>query len=214
MRLIYKATNRFNGKVYVGQTKSTLVKRKSEHKSAATKSTYAFHRALRKHGFDWEVLAEVNDLEVNQKEQEFVKLHSAFGPNGYNNTEGGNAKYEVSLAVRKKIAKAVRKRFRDQKEREKVSVQRTKFLSDVNNRVLLSTAAKRLHQDQGFKARHLAGVTRTLSKPVQCVETGVVFPSLRAAAKAMSLSQGNISAVLAGAYKHTGGFTFRLVANL
>jgi group I intron endonuclease len=215
MRLIYKATNRLNGKVYVGQTKSTLPKRKSEHKSAARKSDYAFHRALRKYGFenfDWEVLTEVGDLEVNQREQELIKLHGAFGPNGYNTTEGGDAKYEVSLTVRRKIARATKRRFRDPKERERVSVQRIEFLSDINNRDVLRKASKRLHQDREFRAKHLAGVNRKLSKPVQCVETGVVFPSLRTAAKTMGLSQGNISAVLAGTYKHTGGFRFKLAS--
>ena len=51
---IYKISNLVTGKVYIGQTKSTLRNRFiSGHKSnAARGSDYHIHRSMRKHGFD------------------------------------------------------------------------------------------------------------------------------------------------------------------
>ena len=47
-----------------------------------------------------------------------------------------------------------------------------------------------------------------LQKPVLCVELNQIFPSLNEAARQLGLSKGNISNVLAGRYKTTGGYHF------
>lgn len=47
-----------------------------------------------------------------------------------------------------------------------------------------------------------------VSKPVQCVETGVIYPSLLAAAADMNLRTSGISGVLNGHWKTTKGYTF------
>ena len=46
------------------------------------------------------------------------------------------------------------------------------------------------------------------SKPVLCVELNQIFPSLTEAAKQLCLSVGNISHVLVGRHKTTGGYHF------
>lgn len=56
---IYKATNRVNGKVYVGKTTNPLTSRIAEHNYNAKtrRDTTHFHLALRKYGNDqflWE----------------------------------------------------------------------------------------------------------------------------------------------------------------
>lgn len=52
MASIYLATNRINGKRYVGFT-TNIERRKITHKSAAAKgSNYVFHKAIRKYGMD------------------------------------------------------------------------------------------------------------------------------------------------------------------
>jgi len=50
-----------------------------------------------------------------------------------------------------------------------------------------------------------------VSKPVFCHETGEVYPSVNAAAAALDLNAGNISAVLNERQKTTGGKTFSFV---
>lgn len=46
---------------------------------------------------------------------------------------------------------------------------------------------------------------------ILCVETGEIFESQIAAAKALNLQQGNISSALLGRCKQTGGYHFKLV---
>ncbi|MBR5896524.1 MAG: GIY-YIG nuclease family protein [Lachnospiraceae bacterium] len=61
--IIYKATNRQDGKIYIGQTIQTLEKRIRSHVRDAKKHPeYPFYRALNEvgaEGFDWEVIETV-----------------------------------------------------------------------------------------------------------------------------------------------------------
>ena len=59
MYTIYKATNKVNGKVYIGKTSAKLSVRKRQHTSDtySKNSKTVFHSAIRKHGinnFEWE----------------------------------------------------------------------------------------------------------------------------------------------------------------
>lgn len=121
--IIYKATNKINGKCYIGQTVKTLNKRIPSHKCDALtrNSSYGFHRALRKYGFDsftWEILCECETKgEMNEMEYHYIKQYRSHGSeNGYNMTwggDGGPIMYgEDNPAkrpeVRKKISKALK----------------------------------------------------------------------------------------------------------
>jgi hypothetical protein len=61
----------------------------------------------------------------------------------------------------------------------------------------------------------LFGITKRLSgrrrRKVKCITDGKVFPSLASAAKHYGIFRENISKVLAGKYKHTGGKKFKLI---
>jgi len=91
---IYLATNKVNGKQYVGKTVRSLCARRLSHVVRAKKgSMTAFHRALLKHGidaFDWEVLIE-EDVErlLNRWERFYIKRFGTKSPHGYNLTDGG-----------------------------------------------------------------------------------------------------------------------------
>lgn len=87
-----------NGKRYVGQT-IRLNKRIIQHKQGATNpnlTSYncAFHRAIRKYGYDnfaLEILEEnIPRSELNDREKYWIKEMDSFGENGYNMTEGGD----------------------------------------------------------------------------------------------------------------------------
>ena len=94
---IYKATNKINGKIYIGYT-NNYSKRKRDHKYEAVNNNYKynFHHAIRKYGwnnFDWEVICQSLDGEYLLKEMEpyFIKYYDSFGKNGYNMTLGGGS---------------------------------------------------------------------------------------------------------------------------
>ncbi len=98
--LIYKITNRANGKVYIGQTSLPLEKRWATHVSKAKRRSELGHLhlygAIRKYGpeaFDRKVLCEVPDESVDFCETVFIAACQSFPPElgcGYNMTEGGH----------------------------------------------------------------------------------------------------------------------------
>ena len=93
--IIYKATNKINGKCYVGKTIKTLNERIIRHLSYVNRgSKLYFHRAIRKYGkenFRWTILEICfTKKELNKKEQYYIKHFNSFGIGGYNMTEGGD----------------------------------------------------------------------------------------------------------------------------
>ena len=48
-------------------------------------------------------------------------------------------------------------------------------------------------------------------KPVRCVNTGIIYPSISECAKVLGLSIGNFSLVLKGERPHTKGLKFEFV---
>lgn len=92
--IIYMATNKINGKSYIGQTINKLRQRKNDHiSSALNKRTHLyFHNAIRKYkpeNFSWKILAECNSInKLNKLESFYITLYSTF-ENGYNLTNGG-----------------------------------------------------------------------------------------------------------------------------
>jgi len=92
--IIYKITNKINGKIYIGQTIKSLNARISNHISDALANKYNvhFHSALRKYGadnFEWGIIAECDDIdELNRLEIYFIGWYDTYN-NGYNMTMGG-----------------------------------------------------------------------------------------------------------------------------
>lgn len=107
--IIYKVTNKINGKVYIGQTISSLQTRKSQHLYESRKNSYIFHRAIRKYGFinfSWEVLCICESREeLNEMEFHYIKqYHSYMREGGYNMNYGYYSIYELSDITRKKMS--------------------------------------------------------------------------------------------------------------
>jgi group I intron endonuclease len=95
--IIYKATNKLNKKVYIGQTIQKLNQRIKGHKHAAlkTKKIGLFNNAIRKYGienFEWKIVCECylfEDLQIAEKV--FISYYNSNSRGiGYNNTDGGN----------------------------------------------------------------------------------------------------------------------------
>ena len=94
MGIIYKATNKKNGKIYIGQTILTLEERKKSHKDAMKRINTYFYNSLRKYGwknFKWEVIYECSNEKLNEAECWFIKKYNST-MDGYNTTYGGSIK--------------------------------------------------------------------------------------------------------------------------
>lgn len=94
MGLIYLATNKSNGKQYVGQTVQKLNNRINQHKNDAIsgrKKCY-FYNAIKKYGidnFDWDIVVECDTMEeLNKMEIYYIGYYDTYNT-GYNLTLGG-----------------------------------------------------------------------------------------------------------------------------
>jgi group I intron endonuclease len=110
--VIYKHTNRKNGKVYVGKTiQVDNLERRFRHSDPtynSYKSCTVFYRALKKHSwesFDTEIIMGCLDEEYSRKMEEFyIKANNSIAPNGYNSVELHSGVVIFTDEVRKKIS--------------------------------------------------------------------------------------------------------------
>lgn len=107
---IYSARCKESGKVYVGQTTSTVNRRLRGHMYQVQRgSEMPFHRALRKYGLDGFEISTVEECfsieALNLAEKNWIEKLSAFGPLGYNCTTGGEG-FIVGAETRARISKA------------------------------------------------------------------------------------------------------------
>lgn len=110
MGIIYKATNKMNGKIYIGQTMKSIKERRLDHLRSRSTKKYYFHNALSKYGyknFIWEEIDFANNREeLNEKEIFWIKYFDSTDKDfGYNCTKGGRVPI-FNEETRKKISKA------------------------------------------------------------------------------------------------------------
>lgn len=100
--IVYKATNKINGKVYIGITTHSLEHRKKIHIRDSKRIDTYFYRAIRKYGkdnFTWEVIDRAESKEeLSELEKYYIKLYDSFDnkEKGYNTTSGGYDSWELT----------------------------------------------------------------------------------------------------------------------
>lgn len=95
--IIYKITNKVNGKSYIGQTRYTLEFRWRQH--IHKKDNTYFHNAIRKYGpdnFSLEILEECPYSNLNEREIFYIAKYNTF-KDGYNLTIGGDGNRRLLL---------------------------------------------------------------------------------------------------------------------
>ncbi len=90
---VYRATNKVNGKAYIGFAANMNGRRYVHYSDARSGSSLYFHRALRKYkesDWCWEILVECETREeAANEEKRLILLYGTFGTKGYNGTVGG-----------------------------------------------------------------------------------------------------------------------------
>lgn len=90
--IIYKYTNKIDGKSYIGLTTKTIEKRWKQHVRNSKTPQYPFHYAIQKYGpetFTLEILCECSTQEeLYEKEKFWAETFNTFIPNGYNLSAG------------------------------------------------------------------------------------------------------------------------------
>ena len=85
---IYKITNLYNGKIYIGQTQN-LYERHKEHFSALYRGCHPnalMQEDWQKYSkyFRWEIVELCAENKLNEREKYWIDFYNSFSPNGYN----------------------------------------------------------------------------------------------------------------------------------
>ena len=234
--IIYKITNKVNGKSYIGQTTNSLLIRwyKHTHKSSRC---LAIHSAIEKYGKDNFTIETIDTAstkeELNEKEKYWIEFFNTISPNGYNlKTGGNNCTYtEESL---KRMSDGIKKHWKNTPfPTSKPVFQFTLDGSLVREWSSATTAASTLGISQpeifrccekqnhhksagGFMWSYLKDeclkyekLGNGLKQKVQCVETGEVFNSISEAATITGILRQNISKCCRGVQKSAGGYVWK-----
>ncbi len=124
--IIYKITNRVNGKVYVGQTIQPLKYRKKDHLNCIEKlSRLVLYKAFKKYGKDnflWEEIDHADTKEeLDTKEKHYIEFFNAMDRrHGYNMTFGGEGGRHPD-EVRRRISASNKGRIKSEIERKRLS---------------------------------------------------------------------------------------------
>lgn len=218
---VYKHTAP-NGKVYIGITQQEDLNRRWQNGNGY-RSQVKFARAIQKYGwnnFTHEILyAGKTKAEAEALEVQLIAEHRATDPrHGYNVDHGGNASGTHSEETRRKISEAQRgeKNHNFGKPSPMRGVKATPEQIEVNRRVHLGQPSywkgKHLKPEAIEKLRqpkseeHKRKLSEAKSRAVVCVETGIVYKSMKSAAEALGINRGSISNVCLGKAKTAGGY--------
>ncbi len=124
---IYKITHQESDRVYIGQTKNTVVKRWKEHVREAQRGcNYHIHSALRKYGadaFSVKTMGSFTSWEAIDLAEKFwiAYYNSCHGP-GFNETTGGRVTWDLSQSARDKISRIHKGKPKSLEQRRKMSL--------------------------------------------------------------------------------------------
>lgn len=164
--IIYKCTNKLNGKSYIGQTIQKFSRRKQMHLLYATNEKYygkfncQFYQAIRKYGkdsFDWSIIAECDNIqELNDKEKYYIEFYDTM-KNGYNLTTGGE-NFIRTQETKDKYSELFKGRIVSEETRKKLSEARKgkKFTEEHKKNLSLSQKGK----ESPLKGRKLSDETK------------------------------------------------------
>jgi group I intron endonuclease len=197
--IIYKFTNKINGKIYIGQTTNTFKKRYSGY-SNFKGNTY-FNRALLKYGMDGFITEEIcsakNLEDLNYLEEYFIEYYGSLRPNGYNTERGGNNHTRVVGAMKGK--------FHSEETKKKMSLSalgKPKSLEAVQKMIKSKTGSKMPREAVEKRAMAQIGKKKTGSAVI-CNETGESFMSVSEASSKTGVYRTKIVRQLTGKVKNT-----------
>lgn len=210
--LVYKITNKINGKSYVGQTVQSLERRWKKHITQKS-HCHALKSAILKYGpenFEIKTLTTYDSIEkMNDGERYYINLFNTLAPDGYNLTNGGirpsfskearanmgrkkekhhlwGKKHSEETKHKISVAHMGKKRGKDSEETRK-----KKSLAQIGSTHSLATR-KILSKNSIFLYRNNKAVRESFQKAnderkisIICNETKVIYDSILSAANAL-----------------------------
>lgn len=228
--IVYRYTSP-SGKVYIGQTINEKL-RKSQHKYAGDPHS-AFHKAIKKYGFDsfkYDVLYRgfSSPEELDEFEAFMISVHGCLVPFGYNQSTGGQGHHSVCEETRKKISLAGMGRKHTESTKQLMSI-RAKELYEKNPDILKArwvctpgwkhtpeSIAKMSKAKKGkpLRPEHVAKLAAKVRRqPVEQWSLSGEFiktwPTVKAASEHVKCASTRISAVCAGRRPTCRGFKWK-----
>ncbi len=195
---IYVLRNTINGKMYVGQTIHNAHCRILGHKGHPN---MVIGRAVRKYGYEAFEITEMKGIPDYLLDDFEIGLIASLGtivPKGYNAHGGGRRRHVVTEATKKKISAA---------KMGTTAWNKGKHWSDDMKKLLSQKCSGYHHTKEALAKIRSApkGKISGRARPVFCMETGQVFPSILHAAKWTGGCHVGIQKVCAGNLKTSGG---------
>lgn len=224
---IYKITNKINGKFYIGQSVD-IDRRFMEHRTPHG-TMNSIKLAMRKYGmenFSFEVIEECSEDKLNEREMYWI---ATLKPQ-YNRCGGGTGArgHHVSEGVRSELSrksKAYWDRLPDEKKQSIVQnltgppvghlvSDETKGklrAANLGKKQSAQTVEKRKETMRKKKENGYRLTNERHKKKVICVETGIVYESVKAAAQSIGCDPTSISGNLKKRQATCKGFHFEYV---
>lgn len=144
--IIYKATNKINGKCYIGQTRHSLEHRKAIHIRCAKRGVEThFYQAIRKYGaenFEWSIICSTNNKQhLNELETFYITKYDSI-KRGYNMVDGGDNNVMDIESVKTKHDEVMRS-------------------EEVRNKI--SKSMKQYRKEHPFTVEHRRRISESLS---------------------------------------------------
>lgn len=197
---IYKIENMINGMCYVGRTKN-LKERMYKHKKGYMKQ---FFEEFGFENFKVEVLEEVSESDVYEKEIFYIEKLNSLVPNGYNRSKGGKSTLGYKHKEETKIKMSEN---RGRYEGEKNHFYGKKH--SIETRDKMKKAWKEKRQVTPQMLENLAkGVRR---RKVRNIETGEIFNSVNEASLKYQVADTNISRCCREKQRTARGYHFEYV---
>lgn len=206
-----------NGKQYVGKTKD-LKNRLSVHCWAAKhkKTRSYFHAAIRKHGMPvaQEIFVAFTEEDAFVVERQLIVALNTKAPFGYNLTDGGEgiSGFHHSSETKQKIKTRNAALYASFKGKPMLA-QTKRALKQANTGRKVSEETRRKISLAATGQPYKGGGKKQI--PVMCVETGVCYPSMKAAALSIDRKDSqNIVNCVAGRVKTAGGYSWKKISRV
>lgn len=217
--IVYKYTNKINGKAYIGITTRKLKTRDWEHKKQKVDDGTPFHNAIKKYGienFHLDIIDKANNLdELKEKEKRWIMFYNTFihsqNSKGYNLTKGGDGLFGHkghwlgkirSEETRKKISKARKGRFGGKNHYLYGKGHLLKGENNPNYGKPQSEEQKKRHSET-MKGRY-EGSKNPRARKVICLTTNEAFNCIKDANLKYGINKADISACCKGKLKSAG----------
>lgn len=208
--IAYKATNKINGKVYIGITTKTLEHRKKTHIRDSKRMDTYFYRAIRKYGeenFIWEVIdtAETKE-ELSELEKYYINLYDSFDNKnkGYNTTSGGYDSWDLTEEEKQKRSERAKGEGNPMYGKE--SPMKGKRFTE-EHKTKISNSLKNTYRP------HVIGGNNPSAKKVINLDTGEIFNTLTDASEKYGISRQMIGKVCNGYNGTAKGYRWAFIEN-